>query len=74
MTGTWEPQRRDWTMTELSHYDEAKEALRRAESGVAEDPLDLAAGQLHALLAVADELRNVHNELMEIRRLATAAG
>jgi hypothetical protein len=61
-------------MTNVSHYDAAKEALRRAESGVAEDPLDIASGQLHAMLAVADELRNVHNELMEIRRLATAAG
>jgi hypothetical protein len=61
-------------MTNPTHYDAAKEALSRAESGVAEDPLDIAAGQLHALLAVADELRNVHNELMEIRRLATAAG
>jgi hypothetical protein len=61
-------------MTNLTHYDAAKEALGRAESGVAEDPLDIAAGQLHAMLAVADELRNVHNELIEIRRLATAAG
>ena len=61
-------------MTNLNHYDEAKQALGRAESGLAEDPLDIATGQLHALLAVADELRNVHNELMEIRRLATAAG
>jgi hypothetical protein len=61
-------------MTDLRHYDEAKEALRRAESGIAEDPLDLAAGQLHAMLAVADELRNVHHELTEIRRLSAAAG
>jgi hypothetical protein len=61
-------------MTDLSHYDEAKEALRRAQAGIVEDPLDLAAGQLHALLAVADELRNVHYELLEIRRLTGAAG
>ena len=61
-------------MTDLSHYDEAKQALLRAQSGVAEDPLDLAAGQLHAMLAVADELRNVHAELTEIRRLTAAAG
>jgi hypothetical protein len=61
-------------MTNLSRYDEAKEALRRAESGVVEDPLDLAAGQLHALLAVADEVRNVQNELREIRRLGTGEG
>lgn len=60
-------------MTELSHYDEATEALRRAQSGVVEDPLDLAAGQLHAMLAVADELRNVHYELMESRRLNEVA-
>ncbi len=39
-------------MTDLSHCDEATEALRRAQSGVAEDPLALAAGQLHAMLAV----------------------
>jgi hypothetical protein len=61
-------------MTDLGHYDEAKQALRRAQSGVVEDPLDLAAGQLHAMLAVADELRNVLHELMEIRRLNAAAG
>jgi hypothetical protein len=61
------------TMTDQNHYDQAREALRRAESGVTEDPLDLAAGQLHAMLAVADELRNVHYELTEIRRLSDAA-
>jgi hypothetical protein len=61
-------------MTELSHYDEAKQALGRAESGVTEDLLDLATGQLHALLAVVDELRNVRWELTEIRRLTAAAG
>jgi hypothetical protein len=61
------------TMTDLSHYDQAKDALTRAQAGVVEDPLDLATGQLHAMLAVADELRNVHNELTEIRRLTELA-
>ncbi len=60
-------------MTDLNHYHEAKEALSRAQSGVVEGPLGLAAGQPHAMLAVADELRSVHNLLLEIRRL-TAAG
>jgi hypothetical protein len=32
-------------------------------------PQDLATGLLHAMLAVADELRNVRNELMEVRRI-----
>jgi len=72
MSEDWTADREAPTMTDLTHYDEAKEALRRAQSGVTEDPLDLATGQLHAMLAVADELRNVHNELMEIRRLTAA--
>jgi hypothetical protein len=58
------------TMTDLNHYDEAKDALARAQRGVTEDPQDLAMGQLHAMLAVADELRNIRNELMEILRIA----
>jgi hypothetical protein len=57
-------------MTDQDHYGEATAALRRAQSGTTEDPQDLAMGQLHAMLAVADELRTIRNELMEIIRLA----
>ena len=60
-------------MTDLSHYDEAKNALSRAASGILEDPLDLATGQLHALLAMADELSIVREELAEIHRLLASS-
>ena len=60
-------------MIDLSHYDEARDVLGRAQPGVTGGPLDLATGQLHALLAIAEELHNVRNELMEIRRLLASS-
>jgi hypothetical protein len=44
-----------------------KDALRRAQPGVPGGQQDLATAQLHAMLAVADELRNIRNELMQRR-------
>jgi hypothetical protein len=58
-------------MTDLSHYSEAKDGLGRAQPGVPGGQQDLAIAQLHATLAVADELRNVRNELMGIFRILT---
>ena len=55
-------------MTTTNHYGEARDILNktgRRRSGTSEH--DLAAAQIHAMLAIADELRNIHNELVEIR-------
>jgi len=55
-------------MTTTNHYGEARDILNktgRRRSGTSEH--DLAAAQVHAMLAIADELRNIHNELVEIR-------
>ncbi len=51
-------------MNATDHYRQAEDILRRARSS---SMRDLATAQLHALLAVAGELRDVHNELAAIR-------
>jgi hypothetical protein len=51
-------------MTTTDHYHNAEDALKR---GARASQLDLARAQLHALLVIADELRDVRNELTEIR-------
>ena len=56
-------------MSTADHYREAEHALRRAKPGSPGDQKDLTTAQLHALLVIADELRDVHNELTEIRRM-----
>jgi len=55
-------------MTTTNHYGEARDILNktgRRRYGTSEH--DLAAAQVHAMLAIADELRNIHNELVEMR-------
>ena len=55
-------------MTTTNHYGEARDILNktgRRRSGTSEH--DLAAAQVHAMLAIADELRNINNELVEMR-------
>jgi len=52
-----------------THYREAEKPLRRAEAGSRASAEALATAQLHALLALAEELRSVRNELIAIREL-----
>ena len=52
-----------------SHYREAEKPLKRAEAGSRVTAADLATAQLHALLAIAEELRAIRNELIAIRNL-----
>jgi hypothetical protein len=54
-------------MTSTTHYRQAEDALRRSHPGHRVNQHDLAIAQLHATLAVADELRDIHNELMQVR-------
>ena len=54
-------------MTTTNHYGEARDILTKAGHRSATSAHDLAAAQIHAMLAIADELRNIHNELAEIR-------
>ena len=54
-------------MTTTNHYGEARDMLRRTDRRSATSQHDLAAAQVHAMLAIADELRNIHNELVEMR-------
>jgi hypothetical protein len=54
-------------MTTTNHYGEARDMLQRTDRRSATSQHDLAAAQVHAMLAIADELRNIHNELAEIR-------
>lgn len=54
-------------MTTTDHYREAENTLKRAQPSSPGDLQDLTTAQLHALLVVADELRDIHNELREIR-------
>ena len=54
-------------MTNTNHYKEAENALSRGMVGPHASPQALAKAQLHAMLAVADELRDIHNELIEMR-------
>jgi hypothetical protein len=56
-------------MTTLGHYREAEKPLRRADAGSRSTAGELATAQLHALLALGEELRAIRNELMEIREL-----
>ena len=57
-------------MTTTDHYRQAENALRRAQPpGSRGDQQDLTTAQLHALLVIADELRDVRNELTEIRSM-----
>jgi hypothetical protein len=41
--------------------------LQRTDRRSATSQHDLAAAQIHAMLAIADELRNIHNDLAEMR-------
>ena len=55
-------------MTTTNHYGEARDILNktgRRRSGTSEH--DLAAAQVHAMLAIADELRNIAMSSVEIR-------
>jgi hypothetical protein len=52
-----------------THYREAEKPLRRAEAGTRASTADLATAQLHALLAISEELRNIRNELIALREL-----
>jgi hypothetical protein len=54
-------------MTTTNHYGEARDMLQKTDRRSATSQHDLAAAQVHAMLAIADELRNIHNELAEIR-------
>jgi hypothetical protein len=54
-------------MTTTNHYGEARDILQKTDRRSATSQHDLAAAQVHAMLAIADELRNIHNELMEMR-------
>ena len=54
-------------MTTTDHYREAEQTLRRAQPSSPGDQQDLITGQLHALLAIAAELGDIRNELIEIR-------
>jgi len=56
-------------MTIPNHYREAEGTLKKAQQGSRPSAAALATAQLHALLVIADELRDVHNELTEIRRM-----
>jgi hypothetical protein len=53
-------------MTTTNHYGEARDILQETDRRSATSH-DLAVAQVHAMLAIADELRNIHNELVEIR-------
>ena len=54
-------------MTTTNHYGEARDILQKTDRRSATSQHDLAAAQIHAMLAIADELRNIHNELVEMR-------
>ena len=54
-------------MTTTNHYGEARDMLQKTDRRSATSQHDLAAAQVHAMLAIADELRNIHNELVEMR-------
>jgi hypothetical protein len=53
-------------MTTTNHYGEARDMLQETDRRSATSH-ELAVAQVHAMLAIADELRNIHNELAEIR-------
>jgi hypothetical protein len=56
-------------MTTLSHYREAEKPFRRAEAGSRASAGEVATAQSHALLAIAEELRNIRNELIALSEL-----
>ena len=58
-------------MTTANHYKTAEDALRPSPGDHIER--DLLKAQLHAMLAVADELRAIRNELMTIRGIVAGA-
>lgn len=61
-------------MTTQSHYSQAEHTLRRAEVPLGAPTVqELAIGQLHALISIADELRSIRNELTQIRQMTAAA-
>jgi hypothetical protein len=54
-----------------NYYRDAEGALKRTGQRSPARAGDLAKAQLQAMLAVADELRNVYNELIAVRNLVT---
>jgi hypothetical protein len=54
-------------MNTADHYREANDVLRRAQPSSPGDQQDLIIGQLHALIVLADELRHIHSELVQMR-------
>jgi hypothetical protein len=62
-------------MTTTNHYRESEDILKRTDRRSGTSQHDLAAAQVHALLAIADELRNFRDGLVEIRgRSVTGPG
>lgn len=59
-------------MTTASHYKEAEDTLSRVQGGAHVSPQDIATAQLHALVAAADELRAIRNELATMRGMVAA--
>jgi hypothetical protein len=57
-------------MTTTDHYHETQDILTRTDRRTTTSHHDLAAAQVHAMLAIADELRNIRNELVAISELA----
>jgi hypothetical protein len=53
-------------MKAANHYREAEDALERKPGSGPGEQQHLARAQLHALLAISDELRAIRNELIEI--------
>lgn len=56
-------------MTPPNHYREAEGGLSQAQPGSRTVARDLATAQLHAMLAVSDELKRIHKELIVVRDL-----
>ena len=54
-------------MTTPSHYRDAEDTLRKTLKGARLSTTELGTAQLQAMLAVADELRNVHHQLTAMR-------
>ena len=54
-------------MTTPNRYRDAEDALRKTLKGPRLSTTELATAQLQAMLAVADELRNVHHQLTAMR-------
>ena len=54
-------------MTTPNRYRDAEDALRKTLKGPRLSTTKLATAQLQAMLAVADELRNVHHQLTAMR-------